>query len=239
MMRSLKHKSCQTSKKLFLSILLLLSLAVQLGLNGYAESPKDFVSMTESLLYQEADKNIRNHNVIVTPPASGKPDCSHQPHISRNSQNNMGRVSVIISCNTPKWQQFMSAQVDGELPVVVSAQDIPNNTPITRNMMTQSWIPANQMRPQYYHRIQEIEDKTTSRTIRANTILANNMLKNTQLIQKDQEVNVTVQNNGLHIELRAIALENGELNQRIRLKNASSGKTLQGKVISADSVIVE
>jgi flagella basal body P-ring formation protein FlgA len=195
--------------------------------------------MTESLLYQEADKNIRNYNVTVTQPTSGKPDCSHQPLVMRNSQNSNGRVNVLISCNTPKWQQFMSAQVDGELPVIISTQDIPNNTPITRNMMTQSWIPANQMRPQYYHSIKEIEDKTSSKSIRANSILANNMLKNTQLIQKDQEVTVTAQHNGLHIELRAIALENGELNQRIRLKNLSSGKTLQGKVVSADSVIVE
>jgi flagella basal body P-ring formation protein FlgA len=65
------------------------------------------------------------------------------------------------------------------------------------------------------------------------------MLKNTQLIQKDQEVTVIMQQGGLRIELRAVALESGEVNKLIRLKNISSGNTLQGRVVSADTVTVE
>lgn len=232
MMRFPKHKSCQLGTILLVSSLLC-------GTPAHAESPEDFVSMTESLLSQEADKSLRNQSILVAPIKNSKPDCTHQPYIARSSQNSIGKVAVVISCQNPKWQQFMSAQVDGEMPVIVTKADIAANTPLTANMMTQTWVPANTLRPNYYTHINQANNKTASRFIRANTILADNMLKNTQLIQKDQEVTVIMQQGGLRIELRAVALESGEVNKLIRLKNISSGNTLQGRVVSADTVTVE
>jgi flagella basal body P-ring formation protein FlgA len=233
MMCFLKHKSCQLSITIGIS-------ASLLGVNGHTESPEDFMSMAESFLIQHTDKGLRNPNIIITPlPSSAKKaDCSHQPQVRRSSQNTLGKVTLVISCQTPKWQQYVSAQVDGELAVIAAKIDIPANTPITPAVMTQSWIPANTLRPHYVTKTQDIGERSAKRFIAAGTILADNMLKTTQLIQKGQEVKIIAQQGGIYIEMRGTALEAGEAGKLIKIQNISSGKTLQAKVIDNQSVSV-
>jgi flagella basal body P-ring formation protein FlgA len=59
------------------------------------------------------------------------------------------------------------------------------------------------------------------------------------IIQKGQQVSMIIKSGNMSLSAYGIALDNGVKGEIIRLKNIKTNKTVQGKIIEKDSVIVD
>ena len=64
------------------------------------------------------------------------------------------------------------------------------------------------------------------------------LLSKATVIRKGQVVDVFASGNGIYVTMKGIALEDGLLDSSVRIKNISSDKEFQAKVLSENSVKV-
>lgn len=84
----------------------------------------------------------------------------------------------------------------------------------------------------------EIANLIAKSNIRENMILKYNMFKTKTLIQRNDSVYGVMKDGDLSIIIELKAMQSGNLNQRIRLKN-KEGKVVHGKVISKNYVEIK
>ncbi|EGX6882305.1 flagellar basal body P-ring formation protein FlgA [Campylobacter lari] len=89
--------------------------------------------------------------------------------------------------------------------------------------------------PQGILKKDEIANLIAKSNIRENMILKYNMFKTKTLIQRNDSVYGVIKDGDLSMIIELKALQSGNLNQRIRLKN-KDGKVVHGKVISKNYV---
>lgn len=232
-MKTKKRKLCQL---LLIGTFFLFGIVQQ----GRTETPEALAKLTEQFVMSQDHSQYRNIQLRVQalPAASSKKNCSHPPDVRFNGAQRVGNITVAIRCKQPAWQQYVSATLSADIAAIATTRDIAAGHTIDNSMLTQQWISANTLRPQHLTRIEDVQDQTARQFIAAGTILASNMLKPTILIEKGQLIRIISESEHIRIEMDGIALESGERDKHIRVKNLSSNKTVQAKVISADSVVV-
>lgn len=232
-MKIKKRKLCQLS---LIGAFFLLGIAH----TGHTETPERLVTLTEQFVMSQDHSQYRNIQLRVQalPAASTKKTCLHTPDIRFNGAHRVGNITLVVQCKQPIWQQYVSATLSADIAVIVATRDISAGHTIDQQMMAQQWINASTLRPQHLTRIEDVQDQTARQFIAAGTVLASNMLKPTVLIEKGQRIKIVSESQHIRIEMDGQALESGEKHKHIRVKNLSSNKTIQGKVVSADSVVV-
>jgi len=232
-MKTKKRKLCQL---LSIGIFFLLSMPQK----GHTETPEALVKLTEQFVMSQDHSQYRNIQLRVQalPAASSKKNCTHTPDVRFNGAQRVGNITVAIRCKQPMWQQYVSATLTADVAVIATTRDISVGHTIDNSMLMQQWISANTLRPQHLTRIEDVKDQTARQFIAAGTVLASNMLKPSVLIEKGQLIKIVSETEHIRIEMDGIALEAGERDKHIRVKNLSSNKTVQARVISADSVLV-
>lgn len=74
--------------------------------------------------------------------------------------------------------------------------------------------------------------------LQANTPLKWNHISRAKLIRKGQVVDVFASGNGIYVTMKGLALEDGVMDSFVKVKNLSSDKEFQAKVLSQNSVKV-
>ena len=72
---------------------------------------------------------------------------------------------------------------------------------------------------------------TVKRELRKNDIISRRYLENKQLVNKDEHILLQVNIANFSANVKAVALQDGQLGEIIKVKNLSSDKVVQGKVI--------
>jgi len=78
----------------------------------------------------------------------------------------------------------------------------------------------------------EIVGKVAKREIKKDSIIKRYFIEPNYLVKKRKNVKIIYKNGPIKIELMGLALENGELNQIIKVKNISTNKVIKCKVIA-------
>lgn len=72
--------------------------------------------------------------------------------------------------------------------------------------------------------------KETKSTLMAGTVLRASLISDPLLIKRNQVIEIIAKGRNFTVKAKGIALENGKLNEFIRVRNLSSNKIIQGKV---------
>ena len=90
---------------------------------------------------------------------------------------------------------------------------------------------------EYIKDLNEVIGKKVKRNIKEGSPISYQDLLKTYLVRRNSNVKVIYQRGAFKIELLGRALQNGELGDIIKVKNLSSGKVIQCKVIGANKVL--
>ncbi|KAA6230279.1 flagellar basal body P-ring formation protein FlgA [Campylobacter sp. LR291e] len=93
-------------------------------------------------------------------------------------------------------------------------------------------VPANALN------LEDSNNLISKTNISKNAILKENMFKSSALIKKHSKITGILQDENIDVLVELIALENANLNEKIRAKN-KDGKVMQGVVISKDRILIE
>ena len=90
----------------------------------------------------------------------------------------------------------------------------------------------------YLHATSEIAGRVPARYLSAGKPITENVLQSALVIDVSAPVTLLTDYNGIQVTAEGIALQRGRVGDRIRVKNARSGKVLLGTVIDAHTVKV-
>ncbi len=166
--------------------------------------------------------------------------CSQEPELNIKSSNKkFGPITVFVKCTGEKpWSLYIPATVTGYTNILVSAQGVFRGTILESKHLKIQKTDLSKAYYGYYTVPEEIIGMQVSRTIPAGTIINQSFVELPDIIKKGQDIFILASTKGINVQLKGTALMNGKIGQIIKVKNSSSGKTIQGKVISASKIMV-
>lgn len=124
------------------------------------------------------------------------------------------------------------------VPVVVVKNNLPNKAPLTKEDLVIEKRELSRLPQDVVMNIEEVLDKETRMSLKGGTVLRKAHVADPLVIKRNQEVEIIARGKYFEVKAKGIALQPGRLNELIRVKNISSQKTLQVKVIDEGKVEV-
>jgi flagella basal body P-ring formation protein FlgA len=221
-----------------------LLLASLLALPGGAVADQSLNSDIE----RQVESTIRQHyvtrvpesrvNVTVNPinRTLSLTPCNHPLQIELPFSSGE-RVTARVSCTAPRaWSLFVTARVQQFVTVVTASRPINRNTRIGSNALTLREQDINQLRGDYYTRLQDVAGQTARVPIANGEVISPRQLEASVAVRRGDVVTLEVRKGNLLIRTKGIALEDGRLNEQIDVENQRSGRQLRG-IVTAPGVV--
>ncbi len=158
--------------------------------------------------------------------------------ISRSKPSSVpaGRIRLTIKCDSPKWHFRASAKVDLWMNLVVAKRDLQRGEILTADLLeTRSLNIASHLHGMEVN-INNLVGMQVRRNINSGDVINRRLLEKQYLVNRDQHIDLQVSTPTFNASVTAIALEDGQLGQRIKVKNLTSGQIVEGQVIGKGTV---
>lgn len=147
--------------------------------------------------------------------------------------------TVKISCDSPQldypWQIFLSVRVDILYPVVVARETLGPGDLLSSGDVSVQYVDQTYLRGQQFDTVEQVIGTRVKRRIPPNQpIFSNNLC----FVCKGDIVSIFARSQTLVIKTVGEALRDGNLGDRIRIKNTNSNKSLHATVIGVGEVEV-
>lgn len=164
--------------------------------------------------------------------------CPGQINISGGSASK-ARQQLTLECTgqTIKgWPVKVSSDLQVFLPVVISTSVIDRGATITANSLKREEQEITRTPRGFYHRLDQVTGMSAKRRIRSNQILSPDLIDQPQAVKRGEKVQIIANRDGIKAAMAGEALEKGGIGDVIRVKNISSGKTIEAKVVEVGVV---
>jgi len=163
--------------------------------------------------------------------------CSESLRLSwQGKRKSSGKVVIGVQCLTAPWRLYVSAMIRAVRDVVVTQAAVLQGEPVTAQHLTTEPRDLTTLRQGYFESIEQVEGKYAKRAIRPGMVLHPKMLYRPELIKKGEQVSIVVNKGGLQVQMKGVALQGAYRDQRIQVRNSSSGKVVEGVAVAAGRV---
>lgn len=140
------------------------------------------------------------------------------------------RLSIAVGCPTPAWQVYVAVTLHAPTRVVVAARPLAARSTVTStDIITQERdladLPAG-----FETDPAAVVGSTLLRPLAQGEPVERNQLQAPTLVERGQEVTLFWQSSGLRVSVRGEALTAAAAEDRIRVRNLSSGRDVEGIV---------
>lgn len=219
-----------------LLLTLLLSMTVQASaIQSLSEIQQHvFEHVKQNLDQKLLDPTI---NVRPLPDNLQLPQCQQPFELSqRDPYQLFGRLMVSVACPQPSWRVFITVEIDGKLPAVISAKGILRQAVITQDDIELTYLPASQLRRGALTDVNDVVGKRAKRAIAPDRVISVQMLDMPYWVTERQEVTLISRVAGLEIKTTGTALESGLQNDQVAVRNNNSRIIVKGIVIAPNTV---
>ncbi len=151
-----------------------------------------------------------------------------------------GRITVGVRCSGSKpWTLFVPVRVDVFGQVVVAAEPLARGERLDQNKVKVARYSLSRLPQGYFHDPSQVIGMILKRNLAAGQPLVPNMLKAERLIARGQRVTMVAGSGGLQVRMPGEALAAGARGERIRVRNLSSHRIVEGWVVKAGLVRVD
>ncbi|MEL7310335.1 MAG: flagellar basal body P-ring formation chaperone FlgA [Pseudomonadota bacterium] len=149
------------------------------------------------------------------------------------------RVTVGVACDGPqRWQVFVSVRAISWQPVVVLQNNVPRGAVLTAEDLAVRRSDVSTMTLGYFKSIDAVVGRTMIRSMSQGQTLSPSAVSARRDIQKGQTVSLIASIGGAQIRMSGEALSDSAVGQRVRVKNLSSGRTVEGTVRKDGAVLI-
>jgi flagella basal body P-ring formation protein FlgA len=223
----------------------LLALSLTLVTTSYAEQNNQSHEAIYDLVRQTLINKISadNYEITVLPLDNllKLPECT-QPltAVMTGDVVNAGRVTIGVRCEIgSKWSIFTSAIVKFFDQVLILSQPIQQGEIISRQHLSLEKRDVSILRGDFITRAEQLENKQATRYLPKGTILSLKYFAEPLLIKRGDRITISAIKATFNIDMKGIAMSDGLKNQRISVKNESSGRVISATVIEAGRVQVQ
>jgi len=148
-----------------------------------------------------------------------------------------GKTTIGVRCQTPRpWTLYVPAKVASFSQVLVT------NSPLRRGHLISAEDVSLQSRDSsllnraYLSDPEQAIGKVLKKNLGRKALVTNAVLTAPHIIDKGQHVDLQAGNAGLKVSATAIALSGGAVGEKIRVKNLSSSKIIEGTILASGAV---
>ncbi len=151
-----------------------------------------------------------------------------------------GHTTVGIRCddNIKPWKIFITASIKQYAEVWVTKASVARGTIINADNSVLDWREISHINTQYFSNTQSPAGLITKRPLRMGDILSTQALEKPLAIKRGDKVIVIGRKNGLEIRATATALNSAAEGDRVKVRNISSDKVMEGTLFENSIVYV-
>ncbi len=144
------------------------------------------------------------------------------------------RVAVGIRCidDAHRWAIFIPVSITRYSEVVVSARNLPRGQAINKSDIKIERRATTHLHGRYLTQLNEVTGLLPKRSLEKGKIIYPGLLKRQNLIKRGQNVIILAENPIIHVRSKGIALANGSVGEKIRVRNTATKKIVEGTVTS-------
>lgn len=143
-----------------------------------------------------------------------------------------GSFSIRVSCEAPRyWSFYVRGNIHIGRNVIVAAQALPRGTSLRPEMLQQKRVSADSLNRGYYSHAEDVYDFELRRAVSKGRVITAQILNPPLLVKKGDHVIISAGlDRGVEVRVDGIALQDGRLNQQIRVENITSGRQIRARV---------
>ncbi len=146
--------------------------------------------------------------------------------------------AVGVKCLSPKWQIYVPVKIKIFSPAVVAARPLKAGMIVNFSDVSVKEVNIKRLRHHYYEDPEKLIGKQIKHTVKIGQAITKRDVIEPKVIKRGQFVRIQARNGALAVTMNGIAMQDGRVNQLIRVKNSSTGRVIQAVVRSAQVVEV-
>ncbi len=154
------------------------------------------------------------------------PSCNHKWQYNLTRTLQAGRNGIEISCDSPRWKQNFAVQLHIYKEIAVLAKSANAGQKLNAQDITFIRHDIGASSKDFYTKPSQIIGQQLKRNFKVGTLLTTDMLEPPLLIKRNDMVSIVLIRPGIKIESKGIALESGQLGQRIQVRNIRSERVV-------------
>lgn len=148
------------------------------------------------------------------------------------------RLTVEIRCAEPAWRHYVPVQVRVHDDVVVAARPIARGQAIDVADLEVVRRDVGTLTAGHFRGTEAVVGRVAQRPIGAGEVLIPAVARSPTVVRRGQQVTLLARAAGVQVRVDAVALVDGGVADRVRVRNLATGRQVQGVVRSADTVEV-
>jgi flagella basal body P-ring formation protein FlgA len=151
----------------------------------------------------------------------------------------LGKVTVGVRCEGDKpWTLYVPVNVAVMSQVVVAKTELSRGSSVTRDDVKLEKRDIARLHRGYLDSLEKAIGKTVKYSVRPNQVVTPSRLVTPLAVKRNSRVLILAANSSVQVRMSGTALENGSIGQRIRVKNRSSKRELEARVVEQGVVQV-
>lgn len=180
--------------------------------------------------------SIGNIDARLTLPACGTPLEAFLP----SGAKVQGKTTIGVRCQTPRpWTLYVPAKVASFSQVLTTNAPLRRGHLISAEDLSLQTRDSSLLNHAYLSDPDDVIGKALKKNLARNALLTNAVLDEPHIISKDQQVDLQAGSPGLQVSVAAIALSGGAVGEKIRVKNLSSSKIVEGTILASGAVLAD
>lgn len=158
---------------------------------------------------------------------------------SSSGEQFIGHISVGIRCDIPKpWTIYVRAHIKAYSDVLVTTRAIKRGEHLTTADITLAKRDLSSLPSHYLNQLEQANGLVVKRSIQRGTVLTSRSLEAPKLVRRGQKISLLAERNGIQVRSKGKSLSDGVSGQRVKVKNLSSNRIIEGIVIDEGTVKV-
>lgn len=150
-----------------------------------------------------------------------------------------GSMSVEVRCEGSKpWSLYVPVTIARYADVVVAARPLARGHVITAADLTTARQRVDLARHDYLVNAASAIGQITRRSLAGGQMLGTRQLERPNLVRRGEQVTLSIGNHAINVSVKGTALADGSMGERIRVRNLSSKRIVEGTVTEAGVVVV-
>ena len=159
--------------------------------------------------------------------------------VLRAGGRTLGNDTVGVRCAGSKtWSRYVPVKISVREQVVVAARPLPKGAVLENQDLKLVEADISELRSGYYSDIGQVIGKQLRRNMKIGSEIIMNGVKDPLQVKRGQAINLVAQIGGLRVQMKGKALADGSAGERIRVRNLSSKRVVEGVISSPTTVMV-
>jgi flagella basal body P-ring formation protein FlgA len=158
--------------------------------------------------------------------------CSRELTAFNNSQKfDLGNQTIGVKCDseTP-WTVYVPVTIKLFKPIVVSTRPLQANQIINENDITVRDVDVSTIRYAYFQQPKKLIGQQLKYPMAKGAVVTSQSVQPQKLIKRGELITLMAETQGMQVKMSGTALSDGVLGQKIKVKNSSSERVVEGTV---------